>query len=192
MRVAVSGTHCCGKSTLIAEFLTGHPEYKHEQEPYTLLVEDYGETLGAEPSADDFYRQLEFMVERLQVYSPGDRVIFERSPVDFVAYMLALDDLGRDKSGTRLVNDSLEMVHDAVQQLDTILFLPLSDNDGNYEDEDPALRKMVNERLVRIFCEAEFDLFTSERPPTVLEALGSTTQRLRTLEGALRMLGSPI
>ena len=42
MRVAISGTHACGKSTLIDEFLLVHPEFTHEPEPYTVLDEDYG------------------------------------------------------------------------------------------------------------------------------------------------------
>ena len=79
MRVAISGTHCCGKSTLIDEFLMVHPEYSHEREPYAVFEEDYGEMLAAEPSAEDFHRQLEFMVERLETYRSGDRVIFIRS-----------------------------------------------------------------------------------------------------------------
>ena len=40
MRVAISGTHCCGKSTLIDEFLSAHPDFAHEPEPYTVLQED--------------------------------------------------------------------------------------------------------------------------------------------------------
>jgi hypothetical protein len=184
MRVAISGTHCCGKSTLIDEFLLVHPEYNHEPEPYAVFEEDYGEMLAAEPSADDFYRQLEFMVERLQSYQPGDQVIFERSPVDFVAYMLALDDLGRGKSGTRFIEESLEIARDAIQLLDVIVFLPLSDNDTFVlSEEDPELRNAVNTRLVGIFIEGDFSLFTSDRP-LVLEALGSTAQRLRTLESS--------
>jgi AAA domain len=182
MRVAISGTHCCGKSTLIAEFLLVYPKYNHEPEPYAVLVEEYGEILSAE-SVDDFYRQLEFMVERLQGYRPGDRVIFERSPVDFAAYMLALDDLGRDRTGTRFVEDCLEIVRNAIQQLDLILFLPLNEKDS-FDEEDPVLRTAVNDRLVEIYRNSDLNLFVSERP-SIIEAFGPTTQRLRTLESAL-------
>jgi hypothetical protein len=185
MRVAISGTHCCGKSTLIDELLRGHPEYNHEREPYAVFEEDYGEMLAAEPSAEDFHRQLEFMVERLETYRPGDRVIFERSPVDFLAYMLALDDLGRSGSDSRLIEVSLSEVRDAVQLLDLIVFLPLDERSVVAEEEDPELRSAVNTRLVGIFGERDFNLFGSERP-ALLEVFGSTAQRLRTLEAALK------
>src|SRR5687768_17716205 len=100
MRVAVSGTHCSGKSTLIDAFLSAHVRYLFEPEPYEVLSDLYGEGFGAEPSAEDFFRQLQYQVERLHRYGDGDRVIFERSPIDFVAYLLALDDLGRDTADT--------------------------------------------------------------------------------------------
>ncbi|MEP7274548.1 MAG: hypothetical protein ABI882_23865, partial [Acidobacteriota bacterium] len=70
MRVAISGTHSCGKSTLVDEFLLVHPDFTHEPEPYTVLEEDYGEVFAAEPSPEDFFRQLEFNIDRLRSYQP--------------------------------------------------------------------------------------------------------------------------
>ena len=188
MRVAVSGTHCCGKSTLIDEFLLTHPDFAHEPEPYTVLEEDYGEIFAAAPSLDDFYRQLEFNVRRLRRYRSGDRVIYERSPVDFLAYMFAINDRLRDQESTRLVENSMGLVRDAVQRLDLILFLPLDNDDDTghtmSDSEDPELRRAVNSRLVEILSDDDFNLFEAQHP-VVLEAQGSNAQRLRTLEAFL-------
>jgi hypothetical protein len=185
MRIAVSGTHCCGKSSLVDEFLRIHPDFTHEPEPYTVLEEEYGEVFGAEPSLDDFNRQLEFNVERLRSYDSGERVIYERSPVDFLAYMLALNDLRRGVGATRLIENSLGIVTVAIPLLDLIAFLPLDaheDTGGMLSDtEDPELRKAVDSRLGGIFLDNDFGLFTS-RHPVVLELRGSAAQRLRTLD----------
>ena len=186
MRVAVSGTHCCGKSTLIDQFLITHPDFAHEPEPYTVLEEQYGEAFAADPSADDFYRQLEFNIDRLRSHGSKEKVVYERCPIDFLAYMLALNDLGRDKEAAWLVERSLGMVQDAIELLDLILFLPLDDIDSNVmpDSEDLELRIAVDGRLVGILRDDDFNLFTSRRP-AVLEATGSTAQRLLTLEIAL-------
>ena len=40
MRIAVSGSHSVGKSTLIAGFLSRHPEYAHEPEAFEVLADD--------------------------------------------------------------------------------------------------------------------------------------------------------
>src|SRR4030095_13845740 len=85
MRIAISGTHCCGKSTLMDAFLTTHSDFSHEPEAYAAL-EDRGETFAAEPSADDFVRQLEYCVDRLDQFAPNEDVIFERCPADYLAY----------------------------------------------------------------------------------------------------------
>ena len=186
MKVAVSGTHCCGKSTLIDRFLITHPDFAHEPEPYAVLEEQYGEAFAAEPSADDFYRQLEFNIARLRGYDSGEMVIYERCPVDFLAYMLALGDLGRDSEATWLAERSLGMVKDAIELLDLILFLPLDETDGGVmpDSEDGELRIAVDGRLAAIFRDDDYDLVTSSRP-VVLEATGSTARRLLKLELAL-------
>jgi hypothetical protein len=185
MRIAVSGTHCCGKSSLVEEFLLNHPDFAHEPEPYIVLEEDYGEVFAAEPSLDDFNRQLEFNVERLRSYDSGERVICERSPVDFLAYMLALNDLRRCEGATRLIESSVGIVTATIPLLDLIAFLPLDENEdtaGMLSDaEDPELRKAVDSRLSGIFLDNDFGLFTS-RHPIVLELRGSTAQRLRRLD----------
>jgi len=183
MRVAVSGTHCSGKSTLIDAFLSAHVRYLFEPEPYEVLSDLYGEGFGAEPSAEDFFRQLQYQVERLHRYGDGDRVIFERSPIDFVAYLLALDDLGRDTADAALTGQSIATARNAVALLDLIVYVPANDVAAP-EDEDLELRSAVDARLERILFDDELGLFTSDRP-TILELAGSTAQRLQRLEAAL-------
>ena len=169
MRIAVSGTHGVGKSTLIDEFLRRHPEFVHEPEPYTVMVEDLGEEFSAEPSVEDFRRQLEFNIERLSQHAPGENVIYERCPVDFLAYIHALD----RKSAEAL----LERVSEAMRHLDVILYLPF---DGTSE-EFPKLQRAVDRRLRSIFREDEFGIMSSTNA-IIVEAEGSTDHRLHTLE----------
>jgi AAA domain len=186
MRVAVSGTHGCGKSTFIDHFLIAHPAFAHEPEPYTVLQEDYGEIFAAEPSADDFYRQLEFNINRLRSCRSNERVIYERCPIDFLAYLLALDDLRRDKVASLLVESSLDMVKEGLELLDLIIFLPLDDMYGNgrSDSEDQELRIAVDDRLVGILRDDDFNLFTTRRP-LIQEVRGSTVQRLLKIESVL-------
>lgn len=129
MRIAVSGTHCVGKSTLIDEFLCVHPEYTHEPEPYTTLTEDFGEEFAAEPNVDDFLRQLEFSITTLAKHARETNVIYERCPLDFLAYIEALEP-GRDEL-------LLGPISTAVKQLDFIVYLPIEQD----ADEFPQTAK---------------------------------------------------
>lgn len=166
MRIAVSGTHGVGKSTLIEEFLQTHPEFVYEPEPYTVLVEDLGEEFSEEPCVEDFRRQLEFNIERLQQHPPGEKVIYERCPIDFLAYIDALE--------PRSVEALLEPVSQAMQHLDLIVYLPL-DDDQTLESEYPKLQKAVDRRLRKMLLDDELGMLNVP----VVETKGSTAQRLR-------------
>jgi hypothetical protein len=165
MRIAVSGTHGVGKSTLIDEFLRLHSEFEHEPEPYEVMVEDYGEEFSDKPCVEDFLRQLEFNLERLGQHASDENVIYERCPLDFLAYLNALEANVREAM--------LKRISDAMQQLDLIVYLPLEHEGGG---EYPKLRRAMDRQLSEIL--------TSTNVP-VVEATGSTAQRLRAIENAL-------
>ncbi|HEX7331709.1 MAG TPA: AAA family ATPase [Pyrinomonadaceae bacterium] len=175
MRIAVSGTHGVGKSTLIDEFLRVHPDFTHEPEPYTVMVEDLGEEFSDEPNVDDFRRQLEFNIERLQQLAAETKVIYERCPVDFLAYLDALE------PGS--VDALLGAVATAMQNLDLIVYLPL-DTAQTLASEFPKLQKAVDRRLSKMLLDDELGIITTP----VVEARGSTAQRLRVVETTLMNL----
>lgn len=184
MRIAVSGTHCCGKSTLIDAFLTSHPEYTHEPEAYEAL-EDRGETFSAEPSADDFVRQLEYCVKRLDQFGQDEHVILERCPADYIAYLLALEKLRRDPDARRLKEHSIEVARRGMQNVDIVVFL--RPDDWRYEfpdDEDPVLRNTVDNYLEAILLDHELELVDGDHP-LVLEATGSTAERVEALNAVM-------
>jgi hypothetical protein len=174
MRIAVSGTHHIGKSTLIDEFLRAHPDFVHEPEPYVVMVEDLGEEFSAEPCVEDFQRQLHFNIDRLRQHAPEERVIYERCPLDFLAYIDALD--------PNSVAELLDSVSEALQHLDLIVYLPLED--AWLDPEMPKLQKAVDRRLGAIFREDAFGVLSS-CSARIIEANGSTTQRLRIVEAHL-------
>ena len=174
MRIAVSGTHGVGKSTLIDEFLRRHPEFVHEPEPYAMLVEDFGEEFAAEPCVEDFRRQLEFNIERLNHHAANENVIYERCPIDFLAYIHTLD----PQSAQAL----LEPVSESMQHLDLIVYLPFDETSAT--DDFPKLQRAMDRRLSSILRDDEFGIISSTNA-RIVEAEGPTDLRLRTLENAI-------
>ena len=72
--------------------------------------------------------------------------------------------------------------------LEVIVFLPLDVDDdvifGTPDSEDLELRRAVDSRLANILNGDDLDLFSASGPK-VLEAHGSTIQRVQTLEAFL-------
>ena len=168
MRIAVSGTHCTGKSTLIDEFLRAHPDFVHEPEPYTVMVEELGDEFAAELCIEDFQRQLEFNIDRLKQHERGARVIYERCPIDFLAYIECIA-----PRPTFVFDKVLE----SLQRLDLIVYLPIEK--AIETDEFPKLRKAVDRRLSKIYSEDDLGII-------IVEATGPIEKRLKTLEAAMK------
>src|ERR1700685_2536456 len=88
LRVGVSGTHGTGKSTLVDELCARLAGHVPAGEPYVLLEEE-GYEFEFPPAADDFRALVRRSTQMLS--SPGPRVVFDRTPLDYLAYLIAMD-----------------------------------------------------------------------------------------------------
>jgi hypothetical protein len=132
-------------------------------------------------------QQLDVSVERLSAYSPASKVIAERSPLDFVAYLQAIGDLGREDTST-LVRTALNLAGHGMEYVDLLVVLPLSAKDGIEapEAEDLALREAMNLCLLDMLADAAIgrELLSKSR---VIEVTGTEEKRLAELERVLRL-----
>src|SRR5690349_14343307 len=85
MRIAIAGSHRTGKSTLLAALAELLPAYKVVDEPYHLMEED-GHEFSHPPSLEDLVAQLERSLA--EVSGAGSDVLFDRCPLDLLAYIL--------------------------------------------------------------------------------------------------------
>ena len=167
MRVAVSGAHATGKSTLIAAFLERCPDYAHEPEAFETLGDDV-ELAGDEPTADGLRLLLDHTASAIDAYGPGTRVIFERSPVDYVAYAAASRSWPSGAAADFL-DAALPVVRRALRGLDLIVFLPVSARGPSARpDESPRFRKRVDRALGRALLDDEHGLFGGPAAPRVV------------------------
>ena len=90
MRIAVSGAHRTGKSTLIADLTERLPGYRAVDEPYRLM-QDEGHDFADPPSLDDFVDQLRRSIQVPDEDRAPD-LLFDRCPVDLLAYALTHED----------------------------------------------------------------------------------------------------
>lgn len=177
MRIAVSGTHRSGKSTLIEALATLLPRYATVDEPYELLEQD-GYEFAHPPSLEDFEAQLEQSIASL-AEEDGRHVLFDRSPLDFVAYASLHED-----------GDSFELeawlpkIRGALESLDLLVLVPLETPDRIVcsRAEDPTKSRVpVDEKLRELLLDDALDLGVA-----VLEVEGSVGARAKSVMQRLR------
>lgn len=167
MRIAVTGTHQVGKTTLaeaIADALSGHDLV---EEPYHDMAAD-GHVFLHPPTVEDFEDQLEHAL--LAMTEDRADVVFDRCALDLMAYLLVA---APDHQG--VFAEWGERVRRAMRSLELVVFVPIKDPDrvgvagGELADYRPA----VNEHLRDFLFGDRLSL-----PLEVLEVHGSPRQRV--------------
>lgn len=178
MRIVVSGTHASGKSTLISDFATAHPEFAVLPDPFEEFLDDSFD----EPDAALFGRQLDIAAGRLTEFPAGSDLIAERGPLDFLAYLHSLAGLGRIGASSLALERATAVTRLATTHIDLVALLPLGYRDQIRvgDDEDPELRLAMNAALLDLAGEPELV------GPRVVELAGSRAERLAQLEAAAR------
>ena len=168
MRIAVSGAHRTGKSTLLADLTDRLTGYQAVDEPYRLL-EDDGQPFADPPSLDDVVEQLRRSIQVLQDDRAPD-VLFDRCPVDLLAYALTHED-----GDAFDLDEWLPGVRSAVETLDLVVFVPIErpDRVRVLEEADRRLRAAVHEQLESMLVDDSLGLGLE-----VLTVNGSTQARV--------------
>ncbi len=150
MRIAVCGTHATGKSTLVAELADALPGHRVVPEPYEIL-EERGYAFAHPPTLDDYVVQMRQSLLSLRRSSPN--LIFERSPLDLVAYILASPDAERfDLEAWRAP------IARALGTLDLVVTLhPDPAHDPDLPPDEAVFRHTVDDILRDLVSDDEFE-----------------------------------
>lgn len=149
MRIAVSGAHLTGKTTLAGQLSSQLKGYSLLEEPYYELLEQ-GHEFSELPGIEDFELQLDESIN--QIKSSGEKTIFDRCPLDFLSYIQAHKD-----SRFFEINDWKEKIDDAMDQLDLVVFVPVESPDiiDSSQSEYPELRDEVNSGIRNLIYDYE-------------------------------------
>ena len=160
MKIAITGSHRVGKTTLAETLLEALPSYDHHMEPYYEL-EESGYTFSDIPDIDDFIKQFNYSVK--QISKAGSDAIFDRCPIDMLAYIYAIDE-------AKNIQSLFSIAQQIISEIDLLVFVPIENPDiiSCQESELPALRERVNDILSEWL--GDFDI-------KVIEVSGSLQNR---------------
>jgi hypothetical protein len=174
MRVGISGTHGTGKTTLAGALCARLPGHVIADEPYYLLEEE-GFEFGFPPSLEDYRALLACSVRGLSSPPPG--IVFDRTPLDYLAYMATTGADPCDEAGAAALRPAFARLDLLVITLitpETERVLPAA--------EMPGLRSQMNDALLALVHD---DPLNAWEDIPVLELDGPLDGRLNAVLAAL-------
>jgi hypothetical protein len=174
MRIGISGTHGTGKTTLAEALSARLPGHVTVDEPY-LLLEEEGHEFAFPPSLEDYRALLARSMRCLSSPLPG--VVFDRTPLDYLAYLAAAgaDPVGEAGAASlQLAFSHLDLLVITLLTPETERVLPPA--------ELPGFRAQVNDALLELVYDDPADAWAGV---PLLELGGPLGGRVDTILAAL-------
>lgn len=143
VRIAVVGSHATGKSTLVAALVRRFPGALLVDEPYHTLAAA-GYAFSDPPTVPDFETLFDAAVSTLAIDGAASVIVFDRSPADYLAYLVALQP-------GRPLPERVTAAANALETLDLIVYVPVERPDRLAGAELPRLRRRVDTVLHDMF-----------------------------------------
>jgi|TARA_R110002020_G_scaffold173255_4_gene364068 predicted ATPase len=178
MRIAFSGTGNSGKTTLVKSFLYNWKDYSTPEKTYRDLIQEEGLSHSSATTTDTQKKILNFMIDQVQGSVQADKVVYDRCPLDNLAYSMWCHDKNIEGFTKDFITEQIKLMKESMRFLD-IIFLCRFDIkqkvvDDGFRDTDLNFIKEVDNifsSLYRQYTEhPEADIFfpKSDSPCIIL------------------------
>ena len=192
MRIAISGTGCQGKTTLIKDFLDQWPSYTTSKKTYRDIIEDNNLNHSSKTNKDTQWEILNFMIDELQKTAKGDKVIFDRCPLDNLVYSIWSNEKKNSNITEKFIKKCIPLVRESLRFIDIIFFTPITkvalveieednlrDSDSEFIEEVDHLFKAIH-RDHQTNCKSNF--FINDDKPAMIEVFGNRRERIELIK----------
>lgn len=147
MRIAFSGTANTGKTTLIKNFLAVWPSYGTPTKTYRDVIKEKNLSHSSGTTPETQWEILNFMIDELQKTNKQSKIVFDRCPLDNLAYTLWAHDKGIEGFDKKFVDKTITLVKESLRHLDIIFLLKY---DESIKIEDDGLRDANKGYIVEV------------------------------------------
>ena len=192
MRIAISGTSCQGKSTLIKDFLEEWSSYRTTDNTYRDIIIEQGLEHSSATNKDTQWAILNFMIDELQKTSKSDNIIFDRCPLDNIVYSIWSEAKKDTDIDEEFINKCMPLVRESIRSLDIIFFTPITkvapveivednlrDTDKQYIEEVDNIFKAVHRDFLN---NPKSNFFIEDDRPGIIEVFGNRRERIEIIK----------
>ena len=192
MRIAISGSACQGKSTLIDDFINKWPMYKRSEESYRKIITSESIPLNKEVTEEGQWRILNCLIDDIQKTSKDDYILFDRCPLDNLVYSLWSNSKNTAKISDEFIKKCIPLIKETMHSLDIIFFTPITkfspipkearetrNIEEEYIKEIDNLFKAIEHSYTRTGASP---FFPDEDRPPIIEVFGTREERIAMIE----------
>jgi len=191
MRIAICGSACQGKSTLINDMIKNWPMYKKSDESYRQVIKEEKLKINKEVNQDGQWKILNCLINDVQKTSKGEKIIFDRCPLDNLVYSLWSNGKGCSDIDDDFIKKCIPLVRESIKFIDIIFFIPIT------KAAPVKLEKKATREIDRLFIEEIDNIFKAisyqanqnkspffdpaDRPP-IIEIFGNPEERVQMIK----------
>ena len=135
MRIAFSGTANSGKSTLVKSFLHTWNTYETPTKTYRDILEEKGLEHSSKTTTETQTAVLDFLIDTVQGKGLKDQIVYDRCPLDAVAYTMWANGKGIEGFTDEYVEKQISMSREALRSLDIIFMTRFNETIMKVEDD---------------------------------------------------------
>ena len=192
MRIAISGTACQGKTTLITDFLEQWPSYTTPKKTYRDIIIENDLDHSSKTNKKTQWEILNFMIEEQQKYRTGENVIFDRCPLDNLVYSIWAAEQPDNDIDDKFVSKCIPLVRESFRNLDIIFFTPITKvapvkiEEDDLRDTDSEIIESIDNIFKAVHREHEHNpkttFFITDDKPAIIEVFGDRRERIQILK----------
>lgn len=188
MRIAISGSACQGKSTLVNDIINRWPMYKRSTESYRAYIKENNIKLNKEVTKESQLEILKLILTDIKSTSKSDNIIFDRCCLDNIVYSLWSNAKNTSDIDDDFIRECIPLVKESMNYLDIIFFLPITnvspvpiihkdnrETDPAYIAEIDNIFKVISHGL---YHTGKSPFFPDDDRPPIIEIFGSPAERM--------------
>lgn len=187
MRIAISGAQNQGKSTLCNDILAQWPVYKKSDESYRQKVKELNLPLNKQATKESQRHILLALCEDSKKVRKGDKVVFDRCPLDNIVYSLWSQSKQNSDIDDEFISECIPLVREAMRNFDLIFFTPITsvapvplevregrEIDKEFVEEIDNIFKAIYKQQRKGVC----PFFIKDDMPPMIEIFGAPRERI--------------
>lgn len=186
-KIGIIGTQCIGKSTLIEDMMLQWPQLSKPSKTYRDLVKEKELPVNKNGTKESQGLILDFLVEEAEKNYGQKKMVFDRTPLDNLAYTFWLYDKKISDIDEDFIDTSVIKARNALTHYSILFYLPLIEKNNiplsekEQRDVDPVYRAEIDvlfDGFYRAWEAKNTRLFNNNDTPAIIPIYGNPIERI--------------